>query len=55
MVCMKNCSCTAYTNLDIRDGGTGCLLWYGDLIDIRYFAENGQDIYIRMAAAEQGM
>ncbi|XP_070677316.1 G-type lectin S-receptor-like serine/threonine-protein kinase At4g27290 [Malus domestica] len=54
MVCMKNCSCTAYTNLDIRDGGTGCLLWYGDLIDIRYIAENGQDIYIRMAAAEQG-
>ncbi|TQD75236.1 hypothetical protein C1H46_039227 [Malus baccata] len=53
MVCMKNCSCTAYTNLDIRDGGTGCLLWYGDLIDIRYTAENGQDIYIRMAAAEQ--
>ncbi|XP_048425857.1 G-type lectin S-receptor-like serine/threonine-protein kinase At4g27290 isoform X1 [Pyrus x bretschneideri] len=53
MVCMKNCSCTAYTNLDIRDGGSGCLLWYGDLIDIRHFAENGQDIYIRMAAAEQ--
>ncbi|CAN6545551.1 unnamed protein product [Malus baccata var. baccata] len=52
MVCMKNCSCTAFTNLDIQDGGTGCLLWYGDLIDI-YIAENGQDIYIRMAAAEQ--
>ncbi|XP_050145484.1 G-type lectin S-receptor-like serine/threonine-protein kinase At4g27290 isoform X4 [Malus sylvestris] len=52
MVCMKNCSCTAYTNLDIRDGGSGCLLWYGDLIDIRYLAENGQDIYIRMASSE---
>ncbi|XP_068320528.1 G-type lectin S-receptor-like serine/threonine-protein kinase At4g27290 [Pyrus communis] len=52
MVCMKTCSCTAYTNLDVRNGGSGCLLWYGDLIDIRYFAENGQDIYIRMAASE---
>ncbi|XP_068320749.1 G-type lectin S-receptor-like serine/threonine-protein kinase At4g27290 [Pyrus communis] len=52
MVCMKKCSCTAYTNLDIRDGGTGCLLWYDNLIDIRYYSENGQDIYIRMAAAE---
>ncbi|XP_068322203.1 G-type lectin S-receptor-like serine/threonine-protein kinase At4g27290 [Pyrus communis] len=52
MVCAKNCSCTAYTNLDFRDGGSGCLMWYGDLIDIRYFAENGQDIYIRMAASE---
>ncbi|KAB2636862.1 G-type lectin S-receptor-like serine/threonine-protein kinase [Pyrus ussuriensis x Pyrus communis] len=53
MVCMKNCSCTAYSNLDIRDGGTGCLLWYGGLIDIVYIAENVQDIYIRMAAAEK--
>ncbi|CAN6553846.1 unnamed protein product [Malus baccata var. baccata] len=52
MVCTKNCFCTAYTNLDIRDGGSGCLMWYGDLIDIRYFAENGQDIYIRMAASK---
>jgi hypothetical protein len=53
--CLKNCSCTAYSNLDIRDGGSGCLLWFGDLIDSRIFIENEQDIYIRMAASEQGM
>jgi hypothetical protein len=52
---MKNCSCTAYANLDIREGGSGCLLWFSDLIDIRQFNDNGQDIYIRMAASEQGM
>ncbi|XP_040362118.1 G-type lectin S-receptor-like serine/threonine-protein kinase At4g27290 isoform X1 [Rosa chinensis] len=55
MVCLKNCSCTAYANLDITDGGSGCLLWFGNLIDIRNLTVNGQDIYIRMAASELGL
>ncbi|KAL9353489.1 hypothetical protein Peur_056169 [Populus x canadensis] len=50
--CLKNCSCTAYTNLDIRDGGSGCLLWFNDLIDMRTFFQNEQDIFIRMDASE---
>ncbi|PSS16252.1 G-type lectin S-receptor-like serine/threonine-protein kinase [Actinidia chinensis var. chinensis] len=50
-----NCSCTAYTSLDIRGGGSGCLLWFGDLIDIRQCSENGQDLYVRMAGSELGM
>ncbi|KAL7174866.1 hypothetical protein ACSBR1_043813 [Camellia fascicularis] len=54
MVCLKNCSCTAYTNLDIRGGGSGCLLWFDELIDMREFSANGQDIYIRMASSELG-
>ncbi|THG17569.1 hypothetical protein TEA_004957 [Camellia sinensis var. sinensis] len=54
MVCLKNCSCTAYTNLDIRGGGSGCLLWFDELIDMREFNENGQDIYIRMASSKLG-
>ncbi|KAK3420154.1 hypothetical protein EUGRSUZ_G00951 [Eucalyptus grandis] len=53
--CLRNCSCTAYSNLDIRGQGSGCLLWFGDLMDIRQFNENSQDIYIRMAASEVGM
>ncbi|XP_061983728.1 G-type lectin S-receptor-like serine/threonine-protein kinase At4g27290 [Populus nigra] len=53
-MCLKNCSCTAYSNLDIRDGGSGCLLWFGDLVDTRVFSQNEQDIYIRMAASELG-
>ncbi|KAL2327806.1 hypothetical protein Fmac_021233 [Flemingia macrophylla] len=28
---LKNCSCAAYANLDIRDGGTGCLLCFNTL------------------------
>ncbi|CAL5335843.1 unnamed protein product [Camellia sinensis] len=50
--CLKNCSCMTYTNLDIREGGSGCLLWFDELIDMREFSENGQDIYIRMASSE---
>ncbi|KAJ9671842.1 hypothetical protein PVL29_025507 [Vitis rotundifolia] len=53
-MCLGNCSCTAYANSDIRNGGSGCLLWFGDLIDIREFAENGQELYVRMAASELG-
>ncbi|KAK1391771.1 Receptor-like serine/threonine-protein kinase [Heracleum sosnowskyi] len=51
-VCLKNCSCTAYANTDIRGHGSGCLLWFNELIDIRDEKENGQDLYIRMAASE---
>ncbi|CAL5335867.1 unnamed protein product [Camellia sinensis] len=50
--CLKNCSCMAYTNLDIIGGGSGCLLWFDELIDMREFSENGQDIYIRTASSE---
>ena len=28
--CLSNCSCTAYTNLDIKEG-IGCAIWFGDL------------------------
>ncbi|XVF15209.1 hypothetical protein REPUB_Repub09cG0130700 [Reevesia pubescens] len=52
--CLKNCSCIAYANSDISNGGTGCLMWFGNLIDIREFIEGQteQDIYIRMPASE---
>ncbi|KAL3736246.1 hypothetical protein ACJRO7_025236 [Eucalyptus globulus] len=55
VVCMKNCSCMAYSNLDIRDGGSGCLLWFDKLIDIREYSDYGQDLYIRMAASESAL
>ncbi|XVF70460.1 hypothetical protein PTKIN_Ptkin11bG0163400 [Pterospermum kingtungense] len=50
-LCLRNCSCTAYANLDIREG-TGCLLWFNELIDMREFTEDGQDLYIRLAKSE---
>ncbi|CAN1347412.1 G-type lectin S-receptor-like serine/threonine-protein kinase At4g27290 [Linum perenne] len=50
--CLRNCSCTAYANLDVRNGGTGCLIWFAELLDIRELYENGESLYIRMAASE---
>ncbi|KAI3809971.1 hypothetical protein L1987_19576 [Smallanthus sonchifolius] len=53
--CKRNCSCTAYTNSNKSGTGSGCLLWFGGLIDIRTFAENGDTLYIRMSASELGI
>ncbi|XP_021287347.1 G-type lectin S-receptor-like serine/threonine-protein kinase At4g27290 [Herrania umbratica] len=50
--CLQNCSCMAYTNLDIRGGGSGCAMWFGDLIDIEQFQSYGQDLYIKVSASE---
>ncbi|XP_055834142.1 G-type lectin S-receptor-like serine/threonine-protein kinase At4g27290 [Solanum dulcamara] len=52
-VCSRSCSCTAYSSLDIKNGDKGCLLWFGELIDIRKLSERGQDIYIKMDSSEQ--
>ncbi|XP_076941217.1 G-type lectin S-receptor-like serine/threonine-protein kinase At4g27290 [Bidens hawaiensis] len=51
IVCKRNCSCTGYMSLDIRNGGSGCLLWLDELSDTREYDVN-QDIYIRIAASE---
>nr|GMD56091.1 G-type lectin S-receptor-like serine/threonine-protein kinase At4g27290 [Ipomoea batatas]GMD99505.1 G-type lectin S-receptor-like serine/threonine-protein kinase At4g27290 [Ipomoea batatas]GME17700.1 G-type lectin S-receptor-like serine/threonine-protein kinase At4g27290 [Ipomoea batatas] len=51
-VCLKNCSCMAYSSLDISNGENGCLLWFGDLVDIRVLPVDGQDLYIRMASSD---
>jgi hypothetical protein len=55
-MCLKNCSCTTYASFDVRGGGSGCLLWFGSLIDISEYSnsESGQDLYIRMATSELG-
>ncbi|KAI3457035.1 hypothetical protein Pfo_013698 [Paulownia fortunei] len=50
--CLKKCNCMAYTNLNISGGGSGCLLWFEDLVDIRVLFVGGQDLYIRMASSE---
>ncbi|KAJ0538345.1 putative protein kinase RLK-Pelle-DLSV family [Helianthus annuus] len=50
--CKNNCSCTAYANPNITTGRVGCLLWFGGLIDVRVYPQNGQDLYVRLAASE---
>ncbi|GAU20779.1 hypothetical protein TSUD_84970 [Trifolium subterraneum] len=50
--CLNNCSCTAYAVADVRNGGSGCLAWYGDLIDIQKLSDQGQDLFLRVDKVE---
>ncbi|XP_050247288.1 S-locus-specific glycoprotein S13-like isoform X1 [Quercus robur] len=50
--CLNNCSCMAYSNSDIRESGRGCVMWFGDLMDIRQFPDGGQNLYVRISASE---
>jgi hypothetical protein len=50
LACMENCSCTAYAY-----NRSGCMIWEGDLLNLRQLSHDGkigQDIYLRLAAAE---
>jgi hypothetical protein len=53
-MCLKDCSCTAYTNEVITNGGSGCVMWNYSLVDMRQFSEDGQDLFIRLAASDVG-
>ncbi|KAL1336076.1 receptor-like serine/threonine-protein kinase SD1-8 isoform X2 [Arachis hypogaea] len=53
-LCKRNCSCTAYANIDITNGGSGCVMWLDQLFDMVVFPKNGQDLYVRLAAADIG-
>ncbi|KAI6704887.1 hypothetical protein NL676_007849 [Syzygium grande] len=51
--CFKNCSCRAYANVNATRGGKGCLLWFGDLVDVRKLIEYAnQDLFIRVSASD---
>jgi len=52
-LCIGNCSCSACANLDVSKG-SGCLLWFNNLVDMRNFSQWGQDLYIRVPASELG-
>ncbi|WJX52299.1 hypothetical protein P8452_38426 [Trifolium repens] len=50
--CLTNCSWTAYAAADVRNGGSGCLAWYGDLMDIQKLTDQGQDLFLRVNKVE---
>ncbi|VAH95535.1 unnamed protein product [Triticum turgidum subsp. durum] len=52
--CLSNCYCTAYAASDIRGGGTGCIQWFGELMDTR-LGDDGQDLFVKLAMSELGL
>ncbi|KAJ1390417.1 S-locus glycoprotein domain [Sesbania bispinosa] len=50
--CLRNCSCTAYAVADVRNGGSGCLAWHGNLMDTQKLSDQGQDVFVRVDAVE---
>ncbi|KAK9092235.1 hypothetical protein Syun_027146 [Stephania yunnanensis] len=48
--CRNNCSCTGYASAYVNE--RGCLAWFGDLMDIREYAEGGEDFFVRVDASE---
>ncbi|KAL5730648.1 hypothetical protein ACHQM5_003446 [Ranunculus cassubicifolius] len=50
--CLNDCGCMAYAKSDIRKRGSGCILWFTDLMDMRKLKTADHYLYIRMAASE---
>ncbi|XP_062176613.1 receptor-like serine/threonine-protein kinase SD1-6 [Alnus glutinosa] len=51
LACTENCSCTAYAY-----NGSGCMIWEGALFNLYQLSDGGeigQDIYLRLAAADE--
>ncbi|KAI9105186.1 hypothetical protein K1719_022715 [Acacia pycnantha] len=50
--CLRNCSCNAYAAADVRNGGSGCLSWYGTFMDTQILSQEGQDLFVRVDSIE---
>ncbi|CAI0375544.1 unnamed protein product [Linum tenue] len=50
-VCLRNCSCMAYADADITKADGGCLMWFGELVDMRQYDSGGQELFVRLSAA----
>ncbi|KAG7630917.1 PAN/Apple domain [Arabidopsis suecica] len=46
--CSKDCNCTGFANKDIQNGGSGCVIWTGELMDMRNYVVGGQDLYVKI-------
>ncbi|XP_015574228.2 G-type lectin S-receptor-like serine/threonine-protein kinase At4g27290 isoform X1 [Ricinus communis] len=46
--CRRNCSCMAYAKTEV----SGCVAWFGDLLDIREYSKGGQVLYIKVDASD---
>lgn len=47
--CNRNCNCTAYANPDMQNS---CVIWVGEILDLRKSMIAGQDLFVRLAATD---
>ena len=52
--CLSDCDCTSFAAGDVQNGGLGCVIWTGDLSDIRTYSIGGQDLYVKVAVVDLG-
>jgi hypothetical protein len=52
--CLNNCSCTAFLSMNIDGKGTGCLAWYGELMDTLESSNQMWVLNVRVDANELG-
>ncbi|KAI0529644.1 hypothetical protein KFK09_002198 [Dendrobium nobile] len=50
--CLMNCSCTGYSLANFTGAGSGCILWMGQLYDMRVYSNSSQVFYLRVAASD---
>ncbi|CAN6282437.1 unnamed protein product [Urochloa humidicola] len=51
--CLENCACRAYASANVSSPeAAGCFMWTGDLLDMRQFGNGGQNLFVRLAAAD---
>ncbi|KAK6934354.1 Serine-threonine/tyrosine-protein kinase, catalytic domain [Dillenia turbinata] len=51
-ICLSNCSCSAFSNLQMIGEGSGCALWFGDLVDMRADTDDGVVLYLKLLPSE---
>ncbi|CAG7906660.1 unnamed protein product [Brassica rapa] len=47
--CNRNCNCTAFANPDMQNS---CVIWVGEILDLRKSMIAGQDLFVRLAATD---
>ncbi|KAJ0249431.1 Uncharacterized protein HA466_0149250 [Hirschfeldia incana] len=49
--CVRDCNCTGFAIMDNMNGGSGCVMWTGELVDMRKYDAGGQTVYVKVAEA----
>ncbi|CAH8372248.1 unnamed protein product [Eruca vesicaria subsp. sativa] len=53
-ICLKECTCTAYSkSISLETGNQSCLIWSRNLLDLCSYSDEGQNLYVRTAGKKK--